>query len=286
MGVLRSTESLEAEIEEMLLRRGGIGRTQVRKAGSGSVRRRAEGDGRVDDGRTVCVTGGISFVGFAVVNHLLDLGYTVRFALETQGSLLSLSHPSLSLSHTLPPDLSIATGVHRDFLGAADLTARLLDCRGHGQAEGDGDVRRGGQGRGVGGDGQRDGLGGLVPGVRWVRRGVPHLQRRRSGGSLWLLGELDLYLDVLISFVSVPNWESEAFVFVFIGSSSVAFFACETNLCCAPPPVSLTEAHGPNGGESSRAGGRSLRENPIGQKMRLHLLASGLRLAREQHSSK
>ncbi|RRT60169.1 hypothetical protein B296_00032183 [Ensete ventricosum] len=97
---------------------------------------------------------------------------------------------------------------------------------------------------------------------------------------------LDLYLDVLISFVSVPSWESEAFVFVFIGSSSVAFFACETNLCCAPPPVSLTEAHGPNGGESSRAGGRSLREDPIGQKMRLHLLASGLRLAREQHSSK
>ncbi|KAJ8458485.1 hypothetical protein OPV22_031411 [Ensete ventricosum] len=90
MGVLRSTESLEAEIEEMLLRRGGIGRTQVRKAGSGSVRRRAEGDGRVDDGRTVCVTGGISFVGFAVVNHLLDLGYTVRFALETQEDMEKL----------------------------------------------------------------------------------------------------------------------------------------------------------------------------------------------------
>ncbi|THU46565.1 hypothetical protein C4D60_Mb09t06270 [Musa balbisiana] len=86
MGVLRSTESLEAEIEEMreaLLRSGGIGRTQVRKEGSGSFRRRADGDGGVGDERTVCVTGGISFVGFAVVNHLLDRGYTVRLALET-----------------------------------------------------------------------------------------------------------------------------------------------------------------------------------------------------------
>ncbi|XP_065022395.1 cinnamoyl-CoA reductase-like SNL6 isoform X1 [Musa acuminata AAA Group] len=87
MGVLRSTESLEAEIEEMreaLLRSGGIGRAHVRKAGSGSVQRRADGDGGVGDERTVCVTGGISFVGFAVVNHLLDRGYTVRLALETQ----------------------------------------------------------------------------------------------------------------------------------------------------------------------------------------------------------
>ncbi|CAL9086134.1 unnamed protein product [Musa acuminata var. zebrina] len=87
MGVLRSTESLEAEIEEMreaLLRTGRIGRAHVRKAGSGSVRRRADDDGGVGDEGTVCVTGGISFVGFAVVNHLLDRGYTVRLALETQ----------------------------------------------------------------------------------------------------------------------------------------------------------------------------------------------------------
>jgi nucleoside-diphosphate-sugar epimerase len=33
----------------------------------------------------VCVTGGISFVGLAVVDRLLRHGYAVRLALETQG---------------------------------------------------------------------------------------------------------------------------------------------------------------------------------------------------------
>ncbi|URE09101.1 3-beta hydroxysteroid dehydrogenase/isomerase family [Musa troglodytarum] len=90
MGVLRSTASLEAEIEEMretLLRSGGGGRADVLKAGPGGVRRRVVGDGGGGDARTVCVTGGISFIGFAVVNRLLDRGYTVRLALQTQEDL-------------------------------------------------------------------------------------------------------------------------------------------------------------------------------------------------------
>ncbi|RZR98754.1 hypothetical protein BHM03_00028219 [Ensete ventricosum] len=149
MGVLRSTASLEAEIEEMretLLLSGGSGRADVAKAaGPGGVRRRVVGDGGDGDARTVCVTGGISFIGFAVVNRLLDRGYTVRLALQTQ-------------------------------------------------AEGDGDVWRDGQGRSVGGDGQRDGLGELVPSVRRLRRGVPYLKRGRSGGSIWLHGEPSLFL--------------------------------------------------------------------------------------------
>ncbi|CAL9122206.1 unnamed protein product [Musa textilis] len=97
MGVLRSTASLEAEIEEMretLLRSGGGGRADVLKAGPGCVRRRVVGDGGGGDARTVCVTGGISFIGFAVVNRLLDRGYTVRLALQTQGSPSSPISPS------------------------------------------------------------------------------------------------------------------------------------------------------------------------------------------------
>ncbi|XP_009406301.2 cinnamoyl-CoA reductase-like SNL6 [Musa acuminata AAA Group] len=90
MGVLRSTASLEAEIEEMretLLRSGGSGRADVLKAEPGGVRRRVVGDGGGGDARTVCVTGGISFIGFAVVNRLLDRGYTVRLALQSQEDL-------------------------------------------------------------------------------------------------------------------------------------------------------------------------------------------------------
>jgi hypothetical protein len=37
------------------------------------------------EARTVCVTGGTSFLGFAVVDRLLRHGYDVRLAIETQG---------------------------------------------------------------------------------------------------------------------------------------------------------------------------------------------------------
>ncbi|KAG6504688.1 hypothetical protein ZIOFF_037024 [Zingiber officinale] len=89
MGVLRSTVSLEAEIEEMraaLQRSGESAEAAARKAGPGGFRLRVHGGENGGDERMVCVTGGISFVGFAIVNRLLDRGYTVRLALETQGS--------------------------------------------------------------------------------------------------------------------------------------------------------------------------------------------------------
>lgn len=91
MGVLRSSVSLEAEINEMreaLLRGGGGVRIGSRKGDPEGVRWRADGEAGGSAGRTVCVTGGISFVGFAIINRLLDRGYTVRLALDTQGSAL------------------------------------------------------------------------------------------------------------------------------------------------------------------------------------------------------
>ncbi|XP_042394855.1 cinnamoyl-CoA reductase-like SNL6 [Zingiber officinale] len=90
MGVLRSTVSLEAEIEEMraaLQRSGESAEAAARKAGPGGFRLRVHGGENGGDERMVCVTGGISFVGFAIVNRLLDRGYTVRLALETQEDL-------------------------------------------------------------------------------------------------------------------------------------------------------------------------------------------------------
>ncbi|WVZ99706.1 hypothetical protein U9M48_044967 [Paspalum notatum var. saurae] len=90
MGVLRSTQSLEAEVEEMraalLLHGHGAWRP------GGSARGAAKREARPDDPagaepRTVCVTGGASFLGFAVVDRLLRHGYHVRLALETQEDL-------------------------------------------------------------------------------------------------------------------------------------------------------------------------------------------------------
>ncbi|OEL16569.1 hypothetical protein BAE44_0022409 [Dichanthelium oligosanthes] len=86
MGVLRSTQSLQAEVDELraaLLADGaGAGGGWRRGAGQAGAKR-APGAGGAES-RAVCVTGGISFVGFAVVDRLLRHGYTVRLALETQ----------------------------------------------------------------------------------------------------------------------------------------------------------------------------------------------------------
>ncbi|KAF3340018.1 cinnamoyl-CoA reductase 2-like isoform X1 [Carex littledalei] len=91
MGVLRSTQSLQAEVEEMreMLRGSAVGSNSGNglKMQPASVKRSTGGDGLEGDERVVCVTGGISFVGFAVVNRLLEVGYTVRLALETQEDL-------------------------------------------------------------------------------------------------------------------------------------------------------------------------------------------------------
>ncbi|KAG2625546.1 cinnamoyl-CoA reductase-like SNL6 [Panicum virgatum] len=89
MGVLRSTQSLEAEVEEMraalLLHGAGFG---ARRPGGAAAKRAARADEAAGaEARTVCVTGGTSFVGFAVVDRLLRHGYNVRLALETQEDL-------------------------------------------------------------------------------------------------------------------------------------------------------------------------------------------------------
>ncbi|KAK3137907.1 hypothetical protein QOZ80_5AG0362000 [Eleusine coracana subsp. coracana] len=83
MGVLRSTQSMEAEVEEM--------RAALLLTGAGACWRAAKRAARAQEGaaeaRTVCVTGGTSFLGFAVVDRLLRHGYSVRLALETQEDL-------------------------------------------------------------------------------------------------------------------------------------------------------------------------------------------------------
>ncbi|XP_020397674.1 dihydroflavonol-4-reductase isoform X1 [Zea mays] len=87
MGVLRSTQSLEAEVEEM---RGALllhGAWAWRPGGGAAKRAARAVEPAAAEARTVCVTGGTSFLGFAVVDRLLRHGYTVRLALETQEDL-------------------------------------------------------------------------------------------------------------------------------------------------------------------------------------------------------
>lgn len=81
---------MQAEVEEMraALFHGGGGAAAAGwrpSAGDNDVKRAAGIDEGAPGPRTVCVTGGISFVGFAIVDRLLRHGYTVRLALETQG---------------------------------------------------------------------------------------------------------------------------------------------------------------------------------------------------------
>jgi hypothetical protein len=93
MGVLRSTHSMQAEVEEMrsaLFHGGSAAAGWQPSAGDAGVKRATGGQEGVAGARTVCVTGGISFVGFAVVDRILRHGYTVRLALETQGPSLLL----------------------------------------------------------------------------------------------------------------------------------------------------------------------------------------------------
>ncbi|KAG1368025.1 cinnamoyl-CoA reductase-like SNL6 [Cocos nucifera] len=90
MGVLRGTESLDAEMEafrEMLRRSSGSLEFGAWKTGSGAVRRWTDGEERRGHGTVVCVTSAVSFLGFAIVNRLLALGYSIRLAVETQEDL-------------------------------------------------------------------------------------------------------------------------------------------------------------------------------------------------------
>lgn len=95
--MLRSTQSFEAEVEELKLMMrcsyspppppcNSISTAEEGRRKKGGFLRVGHGD---DDegaaGTTVCVTSGISFLGFAVANRLLSRGYTVRLLLDTQG---------------------------------------------------------------------------------------------------------------------------------------------------------------------------------------------------------
>ncbi|KAH7651062.1 Cinnamoyl-CoA reductase protein [Dioscorea alata] len=90
MGVLRSMVSLGAEMEE--LRR--TLRSEIAVSDAGAWKRGKDGmtvketrDKCVEEGMMICVTSGVSFLGFALVNCLLSRGYFVKLLVETQEDL-------------------------------------------------------------------------------------------------------------------------------------------------------------------------------------------------------
>uniref|UniRef100_A0A0D9YH40 NAD-dependent epimerase/dehydratase domain-containing protein n=1 Tax=Oryza glumipatula TaxID=40148 RepID=A0A0D9YH40_9ORYZ len=141
MGVLRSTQSMQAEVEEMraaLLHGHGGGAAAAGwrpSAGDADVKRAAGGDGGAAGPRTVCVTGGISFVGFAVVDRLLRHGYTVRLALETQEDLDKLREMEMFGEDgrdgvwTVMANVTDPESLHRAFDGCAGVfhTSAFVD---------------------------------------------------------------------------------------------------------------------------------------------------------------
>uniref|UniRef100_A0A0E0FQ05 3-beta hydroxysteroid dehydrogenase/isomerase domain-containing protein n=1 Tax=Oryza nivara TaxID=4536 RepID=A0A0E0FQ05_ORYNI len=140
MGVLRSTQSMQAEVEEMraaLLHGhgGGAAAGWRPSAGDADVKRAAGGDGGAAGPRTVCVTGGISFVGFAVVDRLLRHGYTVRLALETQEDLDKLREMEMFGEDgrdgvwTVMANVTDPESLHRAFDGCAGVfhTSAFVD---------------------------------------------------------------------------------------------------------------------------------------------------------------
>ncbi|KAJ6842358.1 putative cinnamoyl-CoA reductase 2 [Iris pallida] len=94
MGVLRSAQSFDAEVEELraMLQLHGTSSTALSsttgkgRPGGGTAAVHEE----LGRDRTVCVTSGISFVGFAIATRLLSRGYAVRLALDSQEDLEKL----------------------------------------------------------------------------------------------------------------------------------------------------------------------------------------------------
>uniref|UniRef100_A0A453A025 3-beta hydroxysteroid dehydrogenase/isomerase domain-containing protein n=3 Tax=Aegilops tauschii subsp. strangulata TaxID=200361 RepID=A0A453A025_AEGTS len=139
MGVLRSTHSMAAEVEEMraalLVGAGGPAWSWRRRGAAAAAKRGAGAEEGAAEARAVCVTGGISFLGLAVVDRLLRHGYAVRLALETQEDLDKLREMDLFGENgrdgvwTIMANVMDPESLHRAFDGCVGVfhTSSLVD---------------------------------------------------------------------------------------------------------------------------------------------------------------
>lgn len=87
MGIVRPDESRRMEIEElrrMLLSCAGVYRRKEEEA----LRLSGPAMPLEQDDKLVCVIGGVSYLGIAIVNQLLLRGYSVRILVDNEGAVL------------------------------------------------------------------------------------------------------------------------------------------------------------------------------------------------------
>ncbi|OVA07581.1 3-beta hydroxysteroid dehydrogenase/isomerase [Macleaya cordata] len=95
MGILRTTDSLRADLEEFSrLFLGCAPPAYSKPKFSNLVQEEVvnfrEGSEEEEEDKLVCVTSGASFLGLAIVNRLLNCGYSVRILIENQEDLEKL----------------------------------------------------------------------------------------------------------------------------------------------------------------------------------------------------
>lgn len=88
MRVVRSTEKFSAELKEFMCAAVQRRRDEEGFRGSRGGKSRNAVDLDFDAGnRLVCVTGGVSYLGRAIVKRLLVHGYSVRIVVDCPGNL-------------------------------------------------------------------------------------------------------------------------------------------------------------------------------------------------------
>lgn len=96
MGIVKSEERKKMELEEflrMLVACAGVHRRKEQEEFGGKrfpSRVMDDGNDKNNQDRFVCVTGGVSFLGLAIVNHLLTRGYSVRIVVDNPGIITLL----------------------------------------------------------------------------------------------------------------------------------------------------------------------------------------------------
>lgn len=91
MRIVSSTEKFSAELKEFMCAAVQRRRDEDGFRGSGGGKSRNAMDLDSDNGnKLVCVTGGVSYLGRAIVKRLLVHGYSVRIVVDCQGKYFYL----------------------------------------------------------------------------------------------------------------------------------------------------------------------------------------------------
>ncbi|XP_019183424.1 PREDICTED: cinnamoyl-CoA reductase-like SNL6 [Ipomoea nil] len=129
MGIVRPDESRRMEIEElrrMLLSYAGVYRRKDEEA----FRLSGPAMPLEQDDKLVCVIGGVSYLGIAIVNQLLLRGYSVRILVDNEEDLDKLREMENSGEMRGPNNSNVVEGVMARLTEVEDLSEAFNGCRG------------------------------------------------------------------------------------------------------------------------------------------------------------